>query len=368
MSTTTTTSGTPKSARPAARKVFGGLMGVMVALVMMGCPKPPPPPPPAPLPPPPPPPPPVSLESLGQDMKADARVTFSGGLEVEQDQEALGRAVVSLADALAKGDDTKLDTLLDARAKELLSELRNSGAWQDQTKQIESVRVVFVGGGVNFAESVTAQAAIATDPVALRAELEAVKDRLPFDFAEQMKEWTEKLTTPEGRKEIADQLQTTLDGMKASGSTNEAAQKRLEAMIKGLRAEGGPPGAEAGASFGTLIALQDPRGAYLTGWRAINIGDTWSFAGAPATPETRARAEAFDGIGMLGFQGVVVVKRTAGDKKPDDAGDDAADGDDGAPGADGDGGEGDKKDKPDDGGGGRKKSTPAGPVMVPGGG
>lgn len=365
MSMTTTTSGPSKTARPAARKVFGGLMGVMVALVMMGCPKPPPPPPPAPPPPPPPPPPPVSLESLGQDMKADARVTFASGLEVEQDQESLGRALVSLADALAKGDDTKLDTLLDAKARELLSELRNSGAWQDQTKQVESVRVVFLGG-VNLGESAAARAAYATDPAAIRAELDAIGDKLPFDTAEKMKEWAEKLPTPEGRKEIADELQKTVEAMKASGSANEMQQKTFEEMIKMLRADAAPAGAEAGASIGALIAVQDPRGSYLTGWRAINVGDTWSFTGAPATPETRPRAEAFDGVGAQGFQGVVIVKKPADDKKPGDAGADGADGADGAPGADGDGGDSDKKDKPDDGD--KKKNTPAGPVTIPGGG
>src|SRR5262245_53734699 len=110
-------------------------------VLLSGCSKPPPPPPP---PPPrkvaPPPPEPVKTDALLQAMKADARVQFPQG--AAPTDEGIARAVISLADALARGDTDKMKTMLDPAGKTVLDKLVAAGAWEDSTgKAIEAVRV-----------------------------------------------------------------------------------------------------------------------------------------------------------------------------------------------------------------------------------
>lgn len=105
-------------------------------------------PPPAPPPPPPPPPAPepIKVDGLLQAMKADARVQFPTANAPTD--EKLARAVIELADALARGDAKKFETLVDAPGKNVLAELQASGAWDESTgKKIEAVRVAKLSGG-----------------------------------------------------------------------------------------------------------------------------------------------------------------------------------------------------------------------------
>lgn len=129
-------------------------MSVVLAVVSVGltagvggCEKkkvvaPPPPPPP----PPPPAPEPVHVDGLLQAMKADARVQFPANKAPTD--EKLARAVIELADALARGDAKKFESIIDAPGKGVLAELQASGAWEESTgKKIEAVRVAKLSGG-----------------------------------------------------------------------------------------------------------------------------------------------------------------------------------------------------------------------------
>jgi hypothetical protein len=73
-------------------------------------------------------------------MKPDKRVQFPQAAAPVD--ESLARAVVSLADAIAKGDSSKLGNLLNANGKPLLDQLTSDGSWDEAVAKIEGVRIV----------------------------------------------------------------------------------------------------------------------------------------------------------------------------------------------------------------------------------
>ncbi len=115
--------------------------GLLVGIT--ACSKPPEPPPPAPPPAPPPPKPePVQIDPLRQAMKVDARVQFPQ--EKAPTSEDLARGILTLADALVRGDSAKLQGMLDPTANTALANLTSSGEWEESTGKIEAIRVVRV--------------------------------------------------------------------------------------------------------------------------------------------------------------------------------------------------------------------------------
>jgi hypothetical protein len=75
-------------------------------------------------------------------MKPDKRVQFPQAAAPVD--ETLARAVISLADALARGDATKFGGMLGGDAKPLLDQLTSDGAWDESTAKIEAVRIVMI--------------------------------------------------------------------------------------------------------------------------------------------------------------------------------------------------------------------------------
>src|ERR1043165_4813561 len=102
--------------------------GALFAGCEKKAPPPPPPPPPAPRPKPPEP---VAVDVLLQSMKADARVQFPAASAPTD--EGMARAVITFADAFARGDADKLRPLLDPIGKQVLDQLTASGEWDDST-------------------------------------------------------------------------------------------------------------------------------------------------------------------------------------------------------------------------------------------
>lgn len=88
---------------------------------------------------PPPPPATINLDGLIQTLNADARVSFSPN--VETDDEALARAAITLASAIASGDASALDAVLTEDARNVSASLVSSGAWASATEPIEAVRI-----------------------------------------------------------------------------------------------------------------------------------------------------------------------------------------------------------------------------------
>jgi hypothetical protein len=218
--------------------------------------KPPPPPPPPPVVEAPPEP--IDINGLLAEMKPDARVKFAS--ETSPADKSLAEGVVRLADFIAKGDSSKLKGMLDRSAQTVLDELVSTGAWSDETRKIEQVRVVYL---------------------------------------------------------------------------SDTDQKHPDSAT-------------------VAMAIQDPAGAYLLGWTLSRQGEgSWTVSAAPTPPDAKPRASDFDGQRISGAS-------LSPPPEPDSAG--ATDSSESATP--------EKKaeapaEKPADDGS-RKKSTPAGPIKIPG--
>ncbi len=118
-----------------------GLTVVMASTMLTGCKKPPPPPPPPPVvAPPPPPPEPVVLDPIIAEAKPDARMQFPQ--ERAPVDPTLAKAVIAFADGLAKADASKVGATMDPLTKQVLDQLSSSGAFEDEMKKAEAIRVV----------------------------------------------------------------------------------------------------------------------------------------------------------------------------------------------------------------------------------
>lgn len=92
-------------------------------------------------PPPPPPPPPRAPQKVdAQSFVTDPRVQFPEA-HAPLD-ESIARAAADLASALARGDAQAFEALLDAPGRAVLAQQRRTGAWEQETRAIEVVRIV----------------------------------------------------------------------------------------------------------------------------------------------------------------------------------------------------------------------------------
>lgn len=252
---------------------FLGVSACAAGLWASGCSKPPPPPPPPPPPreTPPPPPPPVSFEALGQEMRTDRRVTAAPGLDVTD--ESFARAAMQLADALARGDHAKSSSLMTRRAAALVSELVSSGAWDEQTKNIEAVRIVYAAPPVGSGDL---DRAAAVDALVRESEKQLAAKKAQYE--------RDMMPAEEMQRRLA---------METEAMMRLAEVLRLETDASKI---------EDRPSMVLLLAVQDPQGSYLLGWGGQNAGTgQWLFNNVSTIALARKRAQDWDGIGMLGF-------------------------------------------------------------------
>ncbi|MDQ7012278.1 MAG: hypothetical protein Q9O74_00105 [Planctomycetota bacterium] len=142
----------PRSNRQRGSRVIPRVLCAVTTVAVLGlasCKKEEPPPPP---PPPPPPrieqPKPLDAGSVLQSMDVDARVEFAeDAAPVSRD---LAQAAIKLADAIARGDDETLRTMLDRTDHGSLDRLIASGQWYDATGKLEAVRVVSINTGARL--------------------------------------------------------------------------------------------------------------------------------------------------------------------------------------------------------------------------
>lgn len=87
-------------------------------------------------------------------MKVDARVTYPQAHAPVD--ESLARAVIELADAIARGDDKKFRAMVTPDQQTILDGLVSSGEWADSTKKIEAVRVVSMSESLGDGSNATA--------------------------------------------------------------------------------------------------------------------------------------------------------------------------------------------------------------------
>ncbi len=287
----------------AFRRVLGGVAALLVVSVLTGCPKPPPPEEPPPPPPPPPPAPTeVSLPDLLQQMRADPRVQFAGDVVIFD--ESFARAVVDIADAVARGDDSKLSRLLDQRAGTQLASLVDDGSWAESTQPIEAVRIVYAGP---YDGGAIAGGAAASMSAAMSQMMEVIRQGLDAGGGEGVFEYISRQMAGQISPEQIEEARRKYEEY-SNLKPDEFVKKLQEEMAKvaGSMPEmpAVDPSALAGgsATHGVLLAVQDARGAYLLGWGASQAGDHWVFSNAPAAEGERPRASAWDGIGLMGFQ------------------------------------------------------------------
>lgn len=336
---------------------YAGLIGLVGALPLLsGCSKPPPPPPPPAPAPPPPPPPNIKLQDVSQEMHVDARVQVAPDMEVGPDDRDLAAAVLKLADAVATGNSDEIAPLLTRGARDVLDTLKTDGGWESGTAKIEAVRIVAVQPGVNFSSASAGPAPGA----AVGGVVSTMLSNLPEDQRKAVQEAMGKLS--DDPSALLANVDAAIAKMKEMGVSDQLiaqmqeGKNQLADAAKNLAAA---PAPETVVGTGILLAVQDPKGAYLMGWQAEKVGGQWVFDNAPSTGDERPRASAFDGIGEAGFGTGQLAANDSGDAS-DSAPDHAAQPD--APAAPNSS----TPAKPTEPGP-RRKNTPAGPVTIPGG-
>ena len=294
----------------------------------------------------PPPPPDIALETVAQDMKADPRVQFAAEVKVPEEKLDLAKAIIKLADALAKGDAKAMKPLLTRRAQALLADLQNSGGWEEGTKQIEAVRIVLIRDGVDFGAVGSAKVPETEITGNLMAKVMELMGGLPPEqlaaigkAAQEAMAGMDPGALAKDPSKIAEFQGKITEAMKAAGVSEEMQQK-LAAL--NAPAEGAPAEATTGSTSGTgvLIAIQDIHGSYVLGWAAEKVGETWAFNNAPSTADIRPRASMWDGVGPEAFQAMRLASLPSAPRSGENApsgggGAGGAGGESGAPGAPG---------------------------------
>ncbi|MGE4198115.1 MAG: hypothetical protein AB7G11_13435 [Phycisphaerales bacterium] len=344
--------------RRAAKPIMLVLMaGSVVALASCSKKQPPPAPVVDNTPPPPPPPENVSFEAISQEMQADPRVQFASNLEVSD--EKLARAVVRLADAIARGDASKLRAVVNADSKKVITALENDGTWGEQMNNVEAVRVVYAAPYDSAANKVTLEKLV-------RALMEAKEgEDLPMgitpDAAYAVGAMIGSTVATKGepiksREDLnkfwRDMESGELVEKFLSDAQYEEQRRQMELILAGpLSATPYPNG-----NYLVLLAVQDKDGAQLSGWGAEEAFGGLEFNIGNTVATVKPSASAFDGTGLRGFaaSGRVLAQADEEDsgKPPAEKKDESGSGD--AP----------KDEGPKPG----EKRTPAGPVQIPGGG
>jgi hypothetical protein len=345
-------------------------MALTAALNVSACgkKKPPAPPPVVPKPVTPPPPPPVSFDTISQEMKADARVQFAPELKLEDEEVA--RSIISLSDALARGDAATITGMVSRPARPVIETIESMGGF---SSDVEAVRVVFItknddqngfkttlddvnrmfSGEKEAVEEadrkITAEVARqigALMGAALAAEggFDASQFAPPLTAEKllKFKEQWEKLRADPSKAAIVEQIGALLSGT---------------SMVPGLK----------DAEYLALIAVQTPRGVELTGWGLEKAFGKWTFHPASTDGSLKASASEWDNVGLAGFsadstKGLDIKAKTSaeGAEGTDPANPDAPKTD--AP-AETDPNNPDKQQAPPG-----EKRTPGGPVKIPGSG
>ena len=257
--------------------------------------------------PPPPPPPPaapenVSFDAISQELRADPRVQFAADLTVTDPNVA--KSVVTLADAVAKGDAGKLRSLVNQGTKKVVSELENSGLWSEQMSGIESVRVV-------YAAPYDAEQNKITLDMLLKKIIEAKSvEELPAGVTNETAVAVgfsigKALNTGDGAPKTAEDLKKYFDGIQ-SGETvdkflNDPQYEESKKLVETLLADALTASPYPNGKYLVLLAVQDKDGATLSGWGAEEAFGGLEFNIGNTVQTVKPNAAAFDGVGLAGF-------------------------------------------------------------------
>lgn len=275
------------------KRVFGLACWACVALVVSvgglgGCERKPPPPPPRPAPPPPPPPPePVNVEALLAELGADARVQFPR--QFAPTDESLARAIVRLADAVARGDDAALRDLLGPFGRDVLDELITTGEWDAATGRVEAVRVTYVGPGQ---VSLPVPQRLSVDQLVRELERnpdavrQAIEGMMPTIEAEMRRAGLSDAQIQQSMANVRQLLE--------SGQLGEVVRQVTSAS--GISEFELPTTGSGDSGMVVVLAVQEPGEAYVLRWRVMTVGERISFVAVPADRTVRRRAAQWDGL------------------------------------------------------------------------
>lgn len=288
------------------------LTGLVLGMSLSGaCKKPPPPPPPAP----PPPPPVVQISEIGEQLKVDPRVTWRSDIQVTD--ESFITAALKLADAFARGDAPKAKELLDSQGQQVVTELVNTGQWDEASKKVEAVRIVFAAppGELSDLERDKAieQLKKQIDKDVERVMEIALQSGQPFEAATRIRDIARKrlesqLADIKAGQSAANGLMGINDPLNTIAFTNNLDASANSDKLEDIKGLGEKP------AFVMLMAVQTPQGADLLGWTVNRRGDGFQFRPASTLPFAYARASDWDSVGMFGFSlnlGKVVPPKVA---------------------------------------------------------
>jgi hypothetical protein len=232
-------------------------------------------------------------------MKADRRVAFAPGARTNV--QPLAEAIVALADGLARGDDKKFSANIDPTSRSQVKSLVAGGQWAEQTKKIESVRLVRIMDG---AESTPVEAAPAIGGDIKDAMFAMFMKSLPDQAKEAIKTELGRDPTSADLSQIMEIYKSKMDDMKASGVISEeqaaAAQKSFDAFeAMSAKDEKKPAEAkktdEVGGMYTVTLAVQEPGVAYAIGWIAVEVNGKWTFKASSVSQQAnQRRASDFD--------------------------------------------------------------------------
>ncbi len=321
-------------------------------------------PPPKPAPPPPPPPAPevveVSFDTISQDMKADARVQFAPDLKLEDEEVA--RAIVTLADAWAKGDTEALSRVMSKSTKAAIEGVQELGGFAGDN-QPEAVRVVFVAknddsSGLKVSvEDLIKSLSSAEDAPSVRVP-EVVVARIAGIIAGALSSepgFDASALAPPMTPEKAAKLSEAWEKLRGDASKADKV-----ALVQTALAEStSVPGLKS-AEYMALLAVQTPKGVELTGWGLEKAFGKWTFTNASTDEQVKKSASEWDGVGLAGFSkdSTTGMRIAAPAKSEDENADEGTE----------DSATEEKKDDSEQQKGPDEKRTPHGPVKIPGGG
>jgi hypothetical protein len=259
-------------------------------------------PPPAPIPDP------VDFKAVAQTMKADRRVAFAPGATTTK--QPLAEAIVALADGLARGDDKKFSANIDPASRNQVKSLVAGGQWAEQTKKIESVRVVRIMDG---AESTPVEAAPAVGGDIKDAMFAMIMKSVPDQAKEEIKKELGHDPAASDLPKIIEIFKGKMDELKSSGVISEeqatALQKGFDAFDAMSAKEEKKPDEtkksdDAGGMYTVTLAVQEPGTAYAIGWIAVEVNGKWTFKASSVSQQAnQRRASDFDLLFNTGSSG-----------------------------------------------------------------
>jgi hypothetical protein len=235
-------------------------------------------------------------------MSADPRVQFAP--DVQLSDEEVARAVISLADALARGDSGAVSGLVSKSARPTIEAISDLGGF---SSDVEAVRVVFIGKTSEIEGFKPPMEAVEQLFSGDQAAIDQINKNLTPDVVARLGTLASVIAFTGGKFDAAlltppmdaDKLAKLREQWEALKSDPVKAMT-LEQIAGALTGNAPIPGLK-NAEYVALLAVQTPSGVDLTGWGIEKAFGKWTFNNASTDGSVRQSASEWDGVGMAGF-------------------------------------------------------------------